>query len=134
MGSLHVYLQRLLSQTFTGWGPPVSPGPSKGTGPRERSNNVCLLHSTRIDVQGTTLSRRLAWTPKSGVGFRDRPCGVGVAGELGRTRPLLQRDVMLASRCGPKSKATLGPAVKNVFVPRWLKLKTVVPQKREAAQ
>ena len=53
---------------------------------------------------------------------------VAACAKLGTTRPLLQRDVMQASRCGPKSKATLGPAVKNVFVPRWLKLKTVVPK------
>ena len=40
---------------------------------------------------------------------------------------------MLASRCGPKFKETLGPAVKNVFVPRWLKLKTVAPKTRSSA-
>ena len=40
---------------------------------------------------------------------------------------------MLASRCAPKFKATLGPAVKNVFVPRWLKLKTVAPETRSSA-
>ena len=58
---------------------------------------------------------------------------VAACGELGTTRPLLQRDVMQAPRCGLKSKATLGPAVKNVFVPRWLKQKTVAQKTRSSA-